>query len=85
MCIRPQMQQLLMGRHMQAGSLSLAGNAGAAISVKAARGFTLIELLVVLAVLALLASLVAPRYLARVDDAKETVLKQNLVAGVAQL
>jgi general secretion pathway protein G len=53
-----------MGRRMRAGSV---------------RGFTLVELLVVLAVLALLASLVAPRYLARVDDARETVLKQNLV------
>lgn len=44
-----------------------------------ATGFTLIELLVVMAVLAVLASLVAPRYLDRVDDAKETVLRQNLV------
>lgn len=43
------------------------------------RGFTLIELLVVLAVLAILASIVAPQYLDRVDDARETVLRQNLV------
>lgn len=43
------------------------------------RGFTLIELLVVLAVLAILASLVVPRYVERVDDAREVVLKQNLV------
>jgi general secretion pathway protein G len=43
------------------------------------RGFTLIELLVVLAVLAVLASLVTPVYLNRVDDARETVLRQNLV------
>jgi general secretion pathway protein G len=42
-------------------------------------GFTLIELLVVLAVLAMLSSLVAPRYLARMDEAKETVLRQNLI------
>lgn len=42
-------------------------------------GFTLIELLVVMAVLAILASMVAPRYLSRVDDARETVLRQNLV------
>jgi general secretion pathway protein G len=41
-------------------------------------GFTLIELLVVLAVLAVLASLVAPRYAERVDEARETVLRQNL-------
>lgn len=42
-------------------------------------GFTLIELLVVLAVLAILASLVAPQYLDRIDDARETVLRKNLV------
>jgi general secretion pathway protein G len=42
-------------------------------------GFTLIELMVVLAVLAVLASMVVPRYLERVDDARETVLKQDLV------
>lgn len=43
------------------------------------RGFTLIELLVVLTVLAVLASLVAPRYMDRVDDARDVVLRQNLV------
>lgn len=42
------------------------------------RGFTLIELLVVLAVLAILAAMVTPSYLDRVDDARETVLRQNL-------
>lgn len=42
------------------------------------QGFTLIELLIVLAVLALLASLVAPRYMDKVDTARETVLKQDL-------
>jgi general secretion pathway protein G len=41
-------------------------------------GFTLIELLVVLAVLAVLAGLVAPRYLDRVDDARDAVLRHNL-------
>ena len=46
---------------------------------KGQEGFTLIELLVVLVVLAVLAALVVPRYLDRVDDARETVLKQNLV------
>lgn len=43
------------------------------------RGFTLIELIVVMAVLAILLSLVVPRYLDRVEDAREAVLKQNLV------
>lgn len=43
------------------------------------RGFTLIEMLVVMAVLAVLASLVAPRYMERVQVARETVLRQNLV------
>lgn len=43
-----------------------------------ARGFTLIELLVVLAVMAMLVSLVAPRYLERVDGAREAVLRHNL-------
>jgi general secretion pathway protein G len=47
------------------------------LSIKS--GFTLIELLVVLAVLAVLASIVVPRYLDRVDDARETVLRQNLI------
>jgi general secretion pathway protein G len=42
-------------------------------------GFTLIELLVVMAVLAILASLVAPRYMDKVDTARETVLRQDLV------
>lgn len=45
----------------------------------AGRGFTVIELLVVMAVLAVLASLVAPRYMDRVDGARETVLRHNLV------
>lgn len=42
-------------------------------------GFTLIELLVVMAVLAVLASLVAPRYMDKVDIARETVLRHDLM------
>lgn len=42
-------------------------------------GFTLIELLVVLAVLAILAGITAPLFLDRVDDARETTLRHNLV------
>lgn len=41
-------------------------------------GFTIIELLVVMAVLAVLASLVVPRYMDKVQSAKEVVLRQNL-------
>ncbi len=44
------------------------------------KGFTLIELLVVMTVLAVLAAMVAPRYIDKVDAAKETVLRQDLVA-----
>lgn len=48
------------------------------IEPNSSTGFTLIELLVVLAVLAILASIIVPRYLDRVEDARETVLRQNL-------
>ena len=43
-----------------------------------ARGFTLIELLVVLTIIGGLLALAAPRYLHRVDLAKETVLVSDL-------
>lgn len=49
------------------------------MNLKGRLGFTLIELLVVLAVLAILAAIVAPQYLERVEDARETVLLKNLV------
>lgn len=41
-------------------------------------GFTLIELMIVLVVIAVLAGIIVPRYLDRIDDANETVLKQDL-------
>ena len=42
------------------------------------KGFTLVELLVVMSIIALLLTIVAPRYFGRVEQAKETVLKENL-------
>jgi general secretion pathway protein G len=41
-------------------------------------GFTLIELLVVLGIVALLLTLAVPRYFPSVDNAKETILAENL-------
>ena len=46
--------------------------------MKRCKGFTLIELLVVLAIVATLLTLVVPRYVDRIDVAKETVLRDNL-------
>jgi general secretion pathway protein G len=43
-----------------------------------APGFTLIELLVVLAIMATLMAIVAPRYFASLDRAKDAALKTNL-------
>jgi general secretion pathway protein G len=48
--------------------------------MRPARGFTLIELLVVLAIVGGLLAIAAPRYMHRVDLAKETVLKSDLAA-----
>jgi general secretion pathway protein G len=42
------------------------------------RGFTLIELLVVLGIVALLLTLAVPRFLPRIDSARETILADNL-------
>lgn len=47
-------------------------------------GFTLIELLVVLAVLAILAGMAVPLYLDRVEEARETALRHNLI-GLRQV
>jgi general secretion pathway protein G len=44
----------------------------------AARGFTLVEMLVVLAIVSLLVALAVPRYVDRVEDAREAVLRENL-------
>lgn len=41
-------------------------------------GFTVIELLVVLAAMGLLLAIAAPRYARHLDDARETVLRQDL-------
>ena len=71
---------MFIRRPMTLGSTVRPTRSGEQMSVpRRLCGFTLIELLVVLAVLAVLAGLVVPRYLDRVDDARETVLKQDLV------
>ena len=44
-------------------------------------GFTLIELMIVLVVIAVLAGIIVPKYLERIDEANETVLKQD-IAGI---
>lgn len=41
-------------------------------------GFTIVELLIVLTIIALLLSIVTPKYIDHIQEAKEMVLKQNL-------
>ena len=50
----------------------------ARLSRLAGRGFTLIELLVVLAIVALLLTLAVPRFFPSIDNARETILADNL-------
>lgn len=63
---------------MPIGKSSMASETTAVPTSCRRLGFTLIELLVVMAVLAILASVVAPRYMEKVDTARETALRQDL-------
>jgi general secretion pathway protein G len=42
------------------------------------RAYTLVEVLVVLAIISLMVAIVSPRYIDRLDDAREAVLRENL-------
>lgn len=61
-------------QHRRIALTSRLPNAGA----KLGHGFTLIELLVVLAIVAMLLTLAVPRYFQAVENAKQTVLVDNL-------
>ncbi|MFN7642022.1 MAG: type II secretion system protein [Burkholderiales bacterium] len=43
-----------------------------------ARGFTLVEVLVVLAIISLMVAIAVPRYVDRLEDAREAALRENL-------
>jgi general secretion pathway protein G len=43
-----------------------------------ARAYTLVEVLVVLAIVSLMVAVVAPRYVERLEDAREAALRENL-------
>lgn len=60
------------------GNRMRAGETGRSHGRPCAPGFTLIELLVVLSIVALLLTLALPRYFQQIDNAKETVLIENL-------
>ena len=55
-----------------------AGVIGGIAGGRARRGFTLIELLVVMSIIALLLAIAVPRYMGRLQGAKETALRQTL-------
>ncbi len=46
--------------------------------IKRSAGFTLLEIMVVVVIIAILASLVAPKILGRIDDARVTKIKSDL-------
>lgn len=63
-------------RQARAWTARLTGNGEQ--PMKQRQGFTLIELIVVLAIVALLVTLVAPRYVHSVDNAREASLRTSL-------
>jgi len=42
------------------------------------RGYTLVEVLIVLAIISLMVALAVPRYVERLEDAREAALRENL-------